>query len=131
MEPPEIQAGSTRADQQRARRLSNRTCGHCGEPAAAMLTWGRQQIAICSSCQLRLDGQASPWCGFYEVHPLELRPRVQPTGIIVEARLLPAPPPVEDPRPRSFIGRLIRAALKPFSSRVHRASLPAVPAESD
>ena len=126
-----MQADTTRAEQQRARRLASRACGHCGEPASAMLPWGKQHIAICSSCQIKLEGQNSPWCAFHEIHPLEARPRVQPTGIIIEATLLPATQPANPPPSRSFLGRLIRAALKPFSPRPHRDTLPAIPSNPD
>ena len=69
----------------------SRSCGHCGQPAAAMLTWGGRQIPICGSCQAKLDGpeMIPPWCAFNEVHPKELREQVPTAGILVEARLLP------------------------------------------
>ena len=55
------------------------------------------QVAICGTCQVKLDGPEPPppLCAFNEVHPLEFRPLVPPAGVLVEARLLPA---VEIPR---------------------------------
>ena len=97
-----------RAELQRTRRLAKRSCGRCGQPAAAMLSWGGLQVAICATCQAKLDGPEAPvpWCAFNEVHPLELQPQVPPTGIMIEARLLPA---TETPAAgrRSLAGRFL------------------------
>ena len=57
-----------------------------------MLPWGGLQVAICATCQAKLDGPEAPppWCAFNEVHPRELRDQVPAAGILVEARRLPA-----------------------------------------
>ena len=79
---------SHKAELQKTRRLAKRTCGHCGQPAAAMLPWGGQQVAICRSCQEKLDGPeaTTPWCAFDEVHSRELRDHVPIAGILKYSR---------------------------------------------
>ena len=124
---------SHRAELQRARRLAKRSCGYCGEPAAAMVTLGGQQTPFCGTCQANLDGPAAPtpWCAFHEVNPVELRPQATPMAILVEARLLPAPEVVvQEPRP-SLVGRIIQAAGRVFRPRNGRRTLPAISGESD
>ena len=96
-----------RAELQKTRRLAKRSCGRCGQPAAAMLPWGGQQVAICASCQAKLDGPeaTTPWCAFNEVHPFEFKSQVSAAGVLVEARLMPA---VElPPQRRSLAGRFL------------------------
>ena len=111
---------SHRAKLQRTRRLAKRSCGRCGQPAAAMLPWGGLQVAICATCQEKLDGPeaTTPWCAFNEVHPRELRDQVPIAGVLVEARLMPA---VElPPQRRSLAGRFLgalRRMLRPGSGR--------------
>ena len=111
---------SHRAELQKTRRLAKRSCGRCGQPAAAMLPWGGLQVAICASCQAKLDGPEppTPWCAFNEVHPQELRDQVLTAGVLIEARLLPA---VEiPPQRRSLAGRFLGALgrmLRPGSGR--------------
>ena len=59
------------------------------------------QVAICGTCQAKLDGpEPPPLCAFNGVHPLEFRPLVPSVGVLVEARLLPA---VEIPPQRRFL----------------------------
>ena len=101
---------ANRAEQQRARRLAKRTCGQCGEPAAAMAPWAGQQIPICGTCQAKLDGPTTPepWCAFNELHTIELRPQVPSAGLLVEARLLPA---VEPRTPHRSLGKQILGIL--------------------
>ena len=114
MEPPTAQERSQRAEQQRTRRLSSRTCGYCGEPAQAMVPWGRRPVAICGQCQIKLETPAAsaPFCAFDEVHPRDLRPQTSLEAIVVEARLLPAPDSVVEEKRPSLIGRILRAAAK-------------------
>ncbi len=50
-----------RAERQRKRRMAQRFCGNCGEPADAMVDWGRQRIPICRACQGRLTGDMPDW----------------------------------------------------------------------
>ena len=99
---------SQRAELQRTRRLAKRSCGRCGQAAAAMLPWGGLQVAICGTCQAKLDGPEAqaPWCAFNEVHPRELQAQVPTAGMIIEARLLPV---VETPAAgrRSHLGRFL------------------------
>ena len=99
---------SQRAELQRTRRLAKRTCGRCGGLAAAMLPWGGQQVAICATCQAKLDGPepTTPWCAFNEVHPRELQHQVPAAGMMIEARLVPV---VETPAAgrRSPLGRFL------------------------
>lgn len=124
---------SHRAEQQRARRLANRSCGYCGDPAEAMLSWGNQQVPICTPCQRKLKAPAAPtpWCAFNEVHPRELRPQATPMAIMVEARLLPAPETVVEERRPSLVGRIIRVAGRVFRCGNGRRTLPAISGESD
>ena len=111
---------SHRAELQKTRRLAKRSCGRCGQPAAAMLPWGGQQVAICASCHAKLDGPPppTPWCAFNEVHPLEFQSQVPAAGVLVEARLIPA---VEiPPQRRSLAGRFLgtlRRMMQPGSGR--------------
>lgn len=106
---------SHRAELQKTRRLAKRSCGRCGQPAAAMLPWSGHQIPICGSCQAKLDGPESqtPWCAFNEVHPRELQAQVPAAGIMIEARLLPA---TETPAAgrRSPLGRFLGALAQIF-----------------
>ena len=99
---------SQRAELQRIRRLAKRTCGRCGGLAAAMLPWGGQQVAICATCQAKLDGPepTTPWCAFNEVHPRELQHQVRAAGMMIEARLMPV---VETPAAgrRSLVARVL------------------------
>ena len=121
MELAEAEERSFRAEQQRARRLAHRTCGYCNEPAAAMLSWDRQRIPICSDCNAKLARATPPvpYCAFYDVDPTDLLPQRRLAGLMLEARLLPAveAAPVPRPRPRSLLGRILRAATSPFRSR--------------
>ena len=121
MELAEADEHSYRAEQQRARRLAHRACGYCDEPAAAMLPWGRQKIAICTDCNAKLAGATPPvpYCAFYDVDPTDLLPQRRLAGLMLEARLLPAveAAPAPRPRPRSLLGRILRAATSPFRSR--------------
>ena len=63
---------SQRAELQRTRRLAKRSCGNCGQPAEAILPWGGLQVAICATCQARLNGPEprTPWCAFNEIYPM-------------------------------------------------------------
>ena len=83
---------SQRAELQRTRRLAKRSCGNCGQPAEAMLPWGGLQVAICATCQARLNGPEprTPWCAFNEIYPMDLRDQVPTAGVLIEARLMPA-----------------------------------------
>lgn len=124
---------SMRAEQQRTRRLAKRTCGHCGEPADAMMSWGNRQVAICSLCQLKLDSAPAPtpWCAFNEVHPSELRPQATLMPVPIEATLLPSSEPVAEEPIRSIPGRLLRAAWRIIRPRKGRRTLQALSGESD
>ena len=53
---------SQEAEQAYQRRMAKRVCGHCGEPAREMLSWGGQRIAICGECldRLRQPGYHCP-----------------------------------------------------------------------
>ena len=103
-----------RAEQQRTRRLASRSCGHCGKLAQEMKPWGKQWVPICSPCQVKLETPArpTPFCAFDEVHPRDLRPQTSLEGVVVEARLLPAPEPVVEEKRPSLIGRVLRAAAR-------------------
>ena len=77
-----------------------------------MLPWGGLQVAICATCQAKLNGPeaTTPWCAFNEVHPMELRDHVPDAGVRVEARLMPAPVAElleTPPRHRSLVGRFL------------------------
>ena len=133
MELAEAEERSYRAEQQRTRRLAHRVCGYCDEPAAAMIPWGRQQIAICSDCNAKLARATPvPYCAFHDVDPTELLPQRRPAGLMLEARLLPAvesssgataPIPVR-PHPT--------AATGPFRSRARQGRRPtALPDDRD
>ena len=86
-----------------------------GTTRGRMLPAPGLQVAICGTCQAKLDGPEPPppLCAFNGVHPLESRPLVLPAGVLVEARLLPA---VELPPQRRFLagqflwrlGRMLR-----------------------
>ena len=122
---------SHKAEQQRTRRLAKRTCGQCGQPAEAMLTWGSQKISICGSCQKKLDGpeMITPWCAFNEVHPLEVQPQVPAVGVLIEARLMP---PVDLPaRRRSLAGRFLGALGQIFRFGAGRKTRRAIIGDSD
>ena len=108
---------SHRAELQKTRRLAKRSCGRCSQPAAAMLPWAGLQVAICASCQAKLDGPEAqtPWCAFNEVHPSELQAQV-PAGIMIEARLLPAKETPAAGR-RSPLGRFLRRLGQIFRHR--------------
>ena len=99
---------SQRAELQRIRRLAKRTCGRCGGLAAAMLSWGGQQVAICATCKAKLDGPdpTTPWCAFNEVHPRELQHQVPAAGMMIEARLMPVVETLAAGR-RSHLGRFL------------------------
>ena len=129
MELAEADEHSYRAEQQRARRLAHRACGYCDEPAAVMLPWGRQKIAICVDCNAKLAGATPPvpYCAFYDVDPTDLLPQRRLAGLMLEARLLPAAEaaPAPRPRPRSLLGRILRAATSPFRSRPRQGRQPA------
>ena len=121
---------SQRAELQRTRRLAKRSCGNCGQPAEAMLTWGGQQISICGSCQKKLDRPeaTTPWCAFNEVHPLEFQSRTPAAGVLIEARLLPA---VElPPQPRSLAGRFFGALGQIFRRGSARGTRTAITGKS-
>ena len=124
---------SMRAEQQRTRRLARRSCGHCGEPADAMMPWGNRQVAICSPCQLKLDSppEPTPWCAFNEVHPSELRPQATLMPVPIEATLLPSSEPVPEEPSRSIPGRLLRAAWHIIRPRNRGRRLQALSGESD
>ena len=121
MELAKDEGQAYRAEQQRTRRLAHRTCGYCDEPAATMLSWGRQQIPICSDCNAKLARATPPvpHCAFYDVDPTDLLPQRRLAGLMLEARLLPAveAAPAPRPRSRSLLGRILRAATSPFRSR--------------
>ena len=106
---------SHRAELQKTRRLAKRSCGRCGQPAAAMLPWSGHQVPICASCQAKLDGPEAqtPWCAFNEVHPRELRNQVPTAGVLIEARLLPATETPATGR-RSPLGRFLGALARIF-----------------
>ena len=136
MELAEAEERSFRAEQQRTRRLAHRTCGYCDEPAATMLSWGRQQIPICSDCNAKLARNTPPeaYCAFYDVDPTDLLPQRRLAGLMLEARLLPAveAAPAPRPRPRSLLGRILRAATSPFRSRASQGRRPtALPDDRD
>ena len=99
---------SQRAELQRTRRLAKRSCGNCGQPAEAMLPWGGLQVAICATCQARLNGPepTTHWCAFNEIYPMDLRDQVPSAGVRIEARLMHA---VEVPPRRSLAGRFLGA----------------------
>ena len=117
---------SQRAELQRTRRLAKRSCGNCGQPAEAMLPWGGLQVAICATCQARLNRPEprTPWCAFNEIYPMDLRDQVPTAGVRIEARLMPA---VElPPQRRSLAGRFIGALgrmLRPGSGRRSRRAI--------
>ena len=129
----EVPEPNHRAEQQRARRLANRSCGHCGEPAQEMKPWGRQRVPICGSCQLKLEKLAAPvpFCAFDEVHPRELRPQTSLEAVMVEARLLPAPDTFVEEQKPSLIGRMVHGVGRLFRRTQGRRALPAIPGESD
>ena len=108
------------------RRLAKRSCGNCGQPAEAMLPWGGLQVAICATCQARLNGPEprTPWCAFNEIYPMDLRDQVPTAGVRIEARLMPA---VElPPQRRSLAGRFLGALgrmLRPGSARGTRTAI--------
>ena len=78
-----------RATEQRARRLSRRRCGHCGEAAERMIEWSGQLIPICLSCIARLNAvPAEPFCALNEL-----------------GSRYSLPEPVEEKEPRSLLGR--------------------------
>ena len=133
MELAEAEERSYRAEQQRTRRLAHRVCGYCDEPAAAMLPWGRQQIAICSDCNAKLARATPvPYCAFHDVDPTDLLPQRRLAGLMLEARLLPAVEAAPELRPRSLFGRILRAATGPFRSRARRGRRPtALPDDRD
>ena len=117
---------SYRAQLQRTRRLAKRSCGNCGQPAEAMLPWGGLQVAICATCQARLNGPEprTPLCAFNEIYPMDLRDQVPTAGVRIEARLMPA---VElPPQRRSLAGRFLGALgrmLRPGSARGARTAI--------
>ena len=118
------------------RRLAHRTCGYCDEPAATMLSWGRQRIPICSDCNAKLARKTPPeaYCAFHDVDPTDLLPQRRLAGLMLEARLLPAveAAPAPRPRPRSLLGRILRAATSPFRSRASQGRRPtALPDDRD
>ena len=124
MELAKDEGQAYRAEQQRTRRLAHRTCGYCDEPAATMLSWGRQRIPICSDCNAKLARATPPvpYCAFYDVDPTDLLPQRRLAGLMLEARLLPAveAAPAPRPRPRSLLGRILQAATSPFRSRARQ-----------
>ena len=128
MELAEAEERSFRAEQQRIRRLTHRTCGYCDEPAATMLSWGRQRVPICGDCNAKLAKATPPvpYCAFYDVDPTDLLPQRRLAGLMLEARLLPAveAAPAPRPRPRSLLGRILRAATSPFRSRASQGRRP-------
>ena len=66
------------AEQQRHRRMTQRRCGNCYDPAEEMMEWLGQAIPICSSCRGRLAFlPTAPICAFGEVSPLFARPPEQ------------------------------------------------------
>ena len=99
-----------------------------------MLPWGRQQIAICSDCNAKLAGATAPeaYCAFYDVDPTDLLPQRTLAGLMLEARLLPASEAAPEPQPRSLLGRILRAATRPFRSRASQGRQPtALPDDRD
>ena len=126
---------SHRAELQRARRLARRICGNCGASAEAMLPWGGQPVPICGNCQAKLAGPdvPTPWCAFNEVHPLEVRPWASASGVLVEARLLPAPVnPAETPqRRRSLASRFLGALGRMLRLGAGRKAGAAITGKSD
>ena len=92
-----------------------------------MLPWGRQQIAICADCNAKLARDTAPeaYCAFYDVDPTDLLPQRRLAGLMLEARLLPASESAPEPRSRSLLGRILRAATSPFRSRPRQGRRPA------
>ena len=133
LEPPTAQERSQRAEQQRTRRLATRTCGHCGEPAHAMMPWGKQHVAICSPCQLKLEMPATPeaFCAFDEVHPKDLRPQTSLEAVVVEARLLPASETVIEERKPSLVSRMLGVAGWLWRRGERQGARAAISGESD
>ena len=99
--PPERQG---RAEQQRRRRMSSRTCGNCGELAEIMLRWAGQTIPICRPCKGRLDAPPipEPLCSFYEVDSETLRP----PDVISPPVLESDQPEDSEQREQSVVGRV-------------------------
>lgn len=124
---------SLRAEQQRIRRSAKRTSGRCRQPAATMLPWAGQQIAICSCCQTKLEGPepAAPWCASNEVHPLEFKGQLQTVRLVIEARLLPTAETTQ--ARRSLAARCfgeLSHILRPRTDRGSKRRLPESSAET-
>ena len=124
---------SLRAEQQRTRRLTKRSCGYCGEPAGAMVGWGKRQAAICEECLAKLQGPAVPVpvCAFDEVHPQDLRPQTSLEAVVVEARLLPARETVVEELKPSLAGRIRESLGRLFRRKHDRGTIRAIPGELD
>ena len=114
------------AEQTQRRRMAQRVCGNCGAQAEAMQEWGGRSIAICLSCQSRLQEQDPTetrhdlyawrqleeqgiWCELSTDHPCNDCMVLQVEARIIEpvvnlAQVVDAVP--RDDR-RSFFGRAV------------------------